>query len=162
MLKEELHVIKQAIIHEVEGYEFYRLAAEQAKTEDSRKAFSELAKEELKHADYLKKLFDKIQEGEEDFTLAFLVDPPSPNIFNWEKVDGKYTSMAMSVFGIAIQLEKESIDFYKKAMEKSKIEEARKLYQLLIQWEKVHLDQFSKQYEMYKEEWWSVQEYAPF
>lgn len=162
MLKEELHVIKQAIIHEVEGYEFYSLAAEQAKTEDSKLAFTELAKEELKHAEYLKELFDKIQEGDEDFALAFLADPPSPNIFNWEKVDGKYTSMAMSVFGIAIQLEKESIVFYEKAMEKSSIEEAKKLYKLLIKWEKVHLDQFTKQYEIYKEDWWAAQDYAPF
>lgn len=162
MLKEELNAIKQAIIHEVEGYEFYRLAAEQAKNTESKEAFMELAKEELKHADYLKELFDKIQQGDEAFTLAFLADPPSPNIFNWDKVDGQYTSMAMSVFGIAIQLEKDSIIFYEKAFENSKFEEAKKLYQLLIKWEKVHLDQFTKQYEIYKEEWWSAQEYAPF
>ena len=32
MLKEELDVIKQAILNELEGYEFYKMAAKQAGT----------------------------------------------------------------------------------------------------------------------------------
>lgn len=162
MLTNELSVVKQAIINEVEGYEFYKLAADQAKNAEAKSAYMELANEELKHASYLKELFNNIQQGNEDFALAFLENPPSPNIFNWEKVDGQHTSMAMSVFGIAIQLEKESVDFYEKALENTTLTEAKKLYKELIKWEKVHLDQFTQQYEAYKEGWWSDQGYAPF
>jgi len=163
MHNDELNVIKQAILNEVEGYEFYNMAAKQAGTEESKEAFLELANEELKHADYLRQLFDKIKNSsEDDFKLSFLVNPPSPNIFDWKKIDKKYTSLAISVFGIGMQMEKISIDFYEDAKKNSSFEEAKKLYDLLIGWEKVHLQQFTKQYNIYKEDWWNDQEFAPF
>ncbi len=163
MHKDELNIIKQAILNEIEGYEFYNMAANQAGTEESKEAFKELANEELKHADYLKQLFDKIKTSQDDdFELSFLSDPPSPNIYNWKKMNKKYTSLAISVFGIGIQMEKASIDFYEDAKKSTNFEEAKKLFDILIKWEKVHLDQFTEQYNIYKEEWWNDQEFAPF
>lgn len=163
MLKQELEIIGQAILNEVEGYEFYKMAANQDGTFASKQAFMELANEELKHVDFLKALFNKIKSGKEDeLRLAHEVSPPSPEIYKWEKVDDNYTSLAMSVFGIGIQMEKDSIVFYENAKAKTQIEEAKELFDLLIKWEKVHLDQFTKQYELYKEDWWSDQGFAPF
>lgn len=163
MKKEELEVISQAILNEVEGYEFYKMAANQSGTKSSKEAFMELAKEELRHVEFLKNLFENIKDGKEDeLGLAHEVNPPSPDIYNWEKVDDKYTSMAMSVFGIGIQMEKDSIKFYEAAKEKSNIDQAKKLYDLLIKWERVHLEQFTEQYNIYKEDWWAEQNYAPF
>ncbi|NLV75867.1 MAG: ferritin family protein [Tissierellia bacterium] len=163
MLQEELNIISQAILNEVEGYEFYQMAANQAGTKSSKDAFMELANEELKHVEFLEELFDKIKKDEgDDFKLAFDVAPPSPDIYNWEKVDKEYTSLAMSVFSIGIQMEKASIQFYEEAKSKTQIEEAKKLYDLLIKWEKVHLEQFTEQYNIYKDEWWADQNFAPF
>lgn len=163
MLKEELNIISQAILNEVEGYEFYRMAANQAGTGDSKEAFMALANEELKHVEFLEALFNKVKSGhEDDLKLAFEVNPPSPDIYNWEKVDKEYTSMAMSVFGIGIQMEKDSIEFYENAKAKTQIKEAKKLYDLLIKWERVHLEQFTEQYNIYKEDWWADQGFAPF
>ncbi|KAB3532822.1 ferritin-like domain-containing protein [Alkaliphilus serpentinus] len=163
MLRAELEAIKQAIINEVEGYEFYKLAANQADNANSKEAFLTLANEELMHAEYLKELFEKIKNANgDDFTLAFLVNPPSPNIYKWEKVKDGYTSLAMSVFGIGIQLEKDSIKFYEEAKNNSSYSEAKKLYDLLIKWEKVHLEQFLAEYNKYKEDWWTQQSFAPF
>lgn len=163
MLKEELEIISQAILNEVEGYEFYKMAANQDATFASKQAFMELANEELKHVEFLEKLFDDIKSGKEDgLSLAHEIDPPSPDIYNWEKVDGEHTSMAMSVFGIGIQMEKDSIEFYKDAKAKTKIDQAKELYDLLIKWERVHLEQFTDQYNMYKKDWWADQGFAPF
>lgn len=163
MYKEELEIIGQAIINEIEGYEFYRMAANQAGTGESKDAFLQLANEELKHIDFLKALFIKIKNNEDDeIRLALEASPPSPNIYNWKKVDKELTSLAMSVFGIGMQMEKDSIEFYEEAKEFTSFEEGKKLFNLLIQWEKVHLEQFTLQYNMYKEEWWSEQNFAPF
>ncbi|MCF6464982.1 ferritin-like domain-containing protein [Clostridium sp. Cult2] len=163
MLKKELDIIKQGILNEIEAYEFYRMAANQAGTNESKDAFMELANEELKHVGYLEALFDKIKSSDEDdVRLAFEAMPPSPEIYSWEKVDKEYTSLAMSVFSIGMQMEKASIDFYEAAKTKTNIEEAKELYDLLIKWEQVHLDQFTEQYNMYKEDWWAEQGYAPF
>lgn len=163
MDKKELDVIKQAILNEVEGYEFYKMAANQAGTDESKEAFLELGNEELKHVEYLEALFHKIKDNEEDdLKLALEAKPPSPNIYNWNKIDKKYTSLAMSVFSIGIQMEKASIEFYEQAKKNTKYEEAKKLYDILIKWEQVHLDQFTEQYHIHKENWWADQGFAPF
>lgn len=162
MYKDELEVIAQAILNEVEGYEFYKIAAENGSL-DNKEAFMELANEELKHIEYLQKLFNKIKENEDDDKkLAFELSPPSPDIYNWNKVSAEYTSKVMSVFSIGMQMEKDSIEFYEEAKKKTNLEEAREIFQELIKWEYVHLEQFSKQYEMYRQQWWSDQNFAPF
>ncbi len=163
MNKAELKIIGQAILNEVEGYEFYKMAANQAGTGQSKEAFLELANEELKHVDYLKSLFDKLKDGKsDDIDLALQANPPSPEIYKWENIDNEYNSLAMSVFGIGIQMEKDSIEFYENAKKEIKDEDARQLFDILIQWEKVHLDQFIEQYDKYKENWWAEQSFAPF
>ena len=107
MNKQELKIIKQAIINEIEGYEFYRMASEKETNKEAKEALLELANEELKHVEYLKELFDKIKIGDkEDFELAFLSNPPSPNIIDWEKLKSQNNSLAVSVFGIGIQIGK--------------------------------------------------------
>ncbi|NLC04140.1 MAG: ferritin family protein, partial [Tissierellia bacterium] len=119
--------------------------------------------EELKHVEYLQKLFDSIKTGvEDDIRLAFEASPPSPDIYNWAKVDKEFTSLAMSVFGIGIQMEKASIEFYENAKKNTQFEEGKKLFDLLIKWEHVHLQQFTDQYNIYKEDWWADQGFAPF
>ncbi|PKM52112.1 MAG: rubrerythrin [Firmicutes bacterium HGW-Firmicutes-7] len=163
MLNEELATIKQAIVNEVEGYEFYRMAADQAKSSGSKEAFLMLAEEELKHAEYLKLLFEKVKDGiSDDIKLAFLSDPPSPNIYNWNKVDKDFLGLAMSVFGVGMQMERDAIAFYENARDNSTLEEAQRLYNLLIGWEKLHLEQFSQQYQIYKTDWWLKQGFSPF
>lgn len=162
MDKKELEVIKQAILNEVEGYEFYKMASNSAKGE-SKTAFLELANEELKHVEYLKLLFEKIKDNkEDDLKLAMETDIPSPNIYNWDNVERDQTSLAMSVFNIGIQMERDSIDFYEEAKKNTQYEEARQLYDILVKWEKVHLDQFIGQYNIQKENWWADQSFAPF
>lgn len=161
MKKEELEILGQAILNEVEGYEFYNLAASQSKGE-TKDAFLQLAEEERKHAEYLRDLKDRLANNEEKLELAYELDPPSPEIYRWEKLDVKEANLSMTVFSIGMQLEKDAIDFYTKAAEKTEIEEAKKIYEILIQWEKIHLDQFTKQYNVYKNEWWNEQNFAPF
>lgn len=162
MYKDELEVISQAILNEVEGYEFYKIAAENGPLSNE-KAFLELANEELKHVEYLRALFDKVKTSkEDDLKLAFDSKPPSPNIYQWNKVESQYNSMIMSVFSIGMQMEKDSIKFYEEAKKKTNIEEAKNLFDLLIKWEYVHLEQFSEQYEMYRQQWWDEQNFAPF
>ena len=77
--------------------------------------------------------------------MAFELNPPSPEIYRWEKLDVKEANLAMTVFSIGVQMEKDAIRFYEEAAEKSEIEELQQIYRILIQWEKVHLDQFTKQ-----------------
>lgn len=162
MNKDELMVLSQAILNEVEGYEFYKLAASGSKGE-SKDAFLQLAEEERKHAEYLRDLSDKLMKSEDDrLQLAYELNPPSPDIYNWEKLDVKEASMAMTVFSIGMQMEKDAIGFYTHAMNNTKVDELKEIYRILVKWEQVHLDQFTEQYHIYKNEWWAEQNFAPF
>ncbi len=165
MYKEELSIISQAVLNEIEGYEFYRLAANQSTSAGTKEAFLELANEELKHADYLKKLWSKLSGGDEitiEEILESGVEIPSPEIYRWDKTDKNNASVAMSIFGIGIQMEKSSIEFYEDAKSKLKSATSKALFDLLISWEKVHLKQFTEQYSLLKEDWWAEQGFAPF
>lgn len=165
MYKEELTIISQAILNETEGFEFYKLAANQSTSQSTKEALLELANEELKHANYLKKLWSKLTDGGHiniNDILESGIEIPSPDIYKWDKVDKSSTSVAMSIFGIGIQMEKSSIDFYTDAKNKAKSEASIALFDLLINWEKVHLHQFTKQYNILKEDWWAEQGFAPF
>lgn len=164
MDKKEIQLIKQAIINEIEGAEFYKLASEkEGISEEVKNEFLYLSKEELKHIEWLKVLFDKIKNSKEDeFDLAIIDPLPSPKIFTWDKLDRKSANIAVAVFGIAIQSEKTAIEFYQNAAKNTELKKARELYSILANWEKNHLESFSKEYESLLEEWWSEQEFSPF
>jgi rubrerythrin len=160
----ELQLLKQAIINEVEGAEFYKLAASKKDiSEEVKNEFLYLAEEEVKHIEWLKTLFEKLKDDKEDeFNLSIIEPLPSPRIFSWDKLDRESATIAVSVFGIAIQTETAAVEFYENAAKNTTLEKARKLYKVLASWEKLHVETFSKEYENLLEEWWSHQNYAPF
>ena len=55
--KAELKILKTAILNEVEGQFFYRLAAEKTESQEVRDAFLILAGEEEKHEKWLREIF---------------------------------------------------------------------------------------------------------
>ena len=163
MNESEIKIIKQALINEVEGHEFYKMAAGNAPTAEAKAAFLELAEEELQHIVWLKELFNAIKnEATDTFNMANVVEAHSPNIFNWENTDRKTAQLAISVFGIGIQMERSAVEFYKKASDDAKSPVVKELFRKLTVWEQVHMSEFSNQYEKLKEEWWNDQEFAPF
>jgi rubrerythrin len=68
----------------------------------------------------------------------------------------------MAVFGIGIQMEKASIEFYRDAEQKTQIPSAKRLFSLLAIWEENHLKQFTEHYEDLKTEWWDKQDFQPY
>ena len=163
MIKRDIEVFKQAILNEVEGYEFYKMAAYSSTDEEVKKTFLQLANEELKHIDWLKAAFKKLSGNPTDqSTLAMIENPPSPQIFKWENLQSQNASLAVSVFGIGIEMERASVKFYEKAMEETPFEAAKQLFEVLAKWEKVHLEQFSGAYDALIKDWWGEQGFEPF
>jgi rubrerythrin len=159
----EIKYIKQAIMKEVRAYEFYKMAAREAKDDDIRQAFLTLSEEEMQHVEWLHNLFNKIKEDAlDDYALASIDVPDSEQLLKWDKIKGENLDLLVTVFGIAIDMEKSSVEFYKKAMEESEIGEAKKLFKILAKWEETHMAQFSKDYQNLQDEWWATQSFAPF
>ncbi|MHC1719699.1 MAG: ferritin family protein [Clostridiaceae bacterium] len=161
MLKEELDIIHQAVLNELEGQQFYTMASYRAPDSDTKEALLELANEEGKHLDYLIALGKKLEGKAVEVEEVQMSDIPSPGIFRWGKAGGEYMDMALSVFSIGMDMEMKSIEFYKNAREKFESKSGKDLFDVLIEWEKLHLDQFTKEYSLLKEEWWAKQRFSP-
>ena len=163
MLTKDVEVFKQAILNEVEGYEFYKMAAYNTNDEEVKRTFLNLANEELKHIDWLKDAFKKLSSNPEDrTTLAMIQNPPSPEIFKWENLQTQSVNLAVSVFGIGIEMERASVEFYEKAMKETPYEAAKQLFEVLAKWEHVHLEQFSRAYDDLLKDWWNEQGFDAF
>ncbi|OEF97757.1 ferritin family protein [Desulfuribacillus alkaliarsenatis] len=159
----ELEILKQAILIEKEGYEFYKMSAEQAKEEDVKAALLFLAEEEKQHQDWLCSLYQDINE-KRDVRIDYSkleVPEKTKQIFSWKNVSPESGSLAVSVFGIGVTMEKNAIDYYYKAMKETELPEAKALYEKLIVWESEHLDLFQKNYDLLKEDWWERQRFSP-
>ncbi|MDO5026547.1 MAG: ferritin family protein [Tissierellia bacterium] len=162
---EEVKALRQAMLNEVEGAQFYKLSADKFGNSSTRDIFLHLAEEEEKHYDYLKYLSEKLMDLDSEVELdpkSLEEEIPSPQIYNWEKANPEILSLAVSVFSIAMNMEKDSVAFYEKAREEAESEETKKLFDILIKWEQVHLEQFTNQYNVYQQEWWNEQNFAPF
>lgn len=163
MKNSEIKNIKQAIMKEVRAYEFYKMSARQAGDPEISEAFTTLAEEEMKHVEWLHNLFNKIKEDAlDDYTLASIDVPETDQLMKWDKIKQENMNLLVTVFGIAIDMEKSSVEFYKKAAEEAEIEEAKKLFNILVKWEESHMAQFSRDYQNLQDEWWATQSFAPF
>ncbi len=157
----DLEVIKQAILNELEGYNFYMLAAEKESSPEAKEAYLHFAREEEKHMVWLKKLYKSVSEDTVISNPNDIEEVSSPHIFNWNNAGTQSGSLAVSVFGIAIGMERAAADFYKKAANETQIDAAKKLYLTLAKWEEDHLTSFEKHYDYLKEEWWQQQGFSP-
>ena len=163
MNREELMAIKQAILMEIEGYEFYRMASNNFESPEVKEAFKTLMDEEKMHVKWLEETYEKLEKSESGkFDLSFLDTQPKAHIFDWHKLMRKSAHSPLSVFGIALELEKSSIDYYSKLRQETEKDPLKALYDILIKWEETHYRQFDELYKELKNEWWSTQGFAPF
>jgi rubrerythrin len=160
----ELTIIRQAIVKELEGHEFYKMVSERpGNSLEAREAFKLLADEEMKHADWLKDMYVKVEKGKvEDLVSGIELDVPAPGNAKWKKMQNESASIPVAVFGIGIKMEKASIEYYTKAAADTKIKEAKEFFEMLAKWEKTHLEFLSDEYEDMMQEWWAEQGFAPF
>jgi len=156
-MTKDLDVIRQAILNEDEGAAFYAMAAEKTSDETLKEAYSHLKDEELEHGTWLRSLYDRLllkgaSANLEWNTLAEIMfnkdaemrkQGKSPGLFSQadEKFEIAITDMA--VFAAGALMERASIDFYTKASSETESEEAKKLYDVLVEWENVHLHELN-------------------
>lgn len=163
MRTEEITAIKQAILMEIEGYEFYKMAQSQFDDTEVKNAFGQLMEDEKMHASWLEEAYQKLSnQADAKVVLSFLETRPTATIFDWSQLMQKTAQSPLAVFGIALELEKSSIDHYQKQADATDIPELKQLFELLIKWERVHYDQFDDLYKTLKDEWWAEQHFAPF
>lgn len=162
MSSNEVKIIRQALLNEQEAISFYTMAAGQAKSEEAKEAFLDLAAEEQKHVDWLMALYKSICEDSVGaFDPSVFDEPSAPVQYDWNTIGRESGSLGVSVFGIGITMEKAAIDYYSEAARTTELPAAKALYEKLVRWEYQHLEQFQKEYDKLREEWWDQQGFSP-
>jgi rubrerythrin len=166
---ELLEVVKNAIRVENDGYQFYRVAEEKTKDPKGKEVFSSLAKDETNHMQILKSLYQNVKEkGEYKFDehqdMKHILETTSESpIFSKEfRERVQQAQFEMTALSIGILLEKNSIEFYKKAAKESEDKEVRMLFDYLADWEGEHLRALVQQQKFLQEDYWTEARFYPF
>ncbi len=159
--------LKDALQTEMNGVEFYRLAAAQTQDAKGREVFQLLADDEARHYRELRRQYENLlQHGqwqpEFDFGRPAPLAGSSPIFSEDLKQRVKDRHFEMSALSIGALLETNSIDYYRRLKEQAPSAEIKKFYAALQQWEEKHLAAIVRQLDYLKEEFWQEAHWAPY
>jgi len=175
MADDVLVVLQQAIVKEQERQAFYEDAAQRTCNPLAQKTFAALGQWEADHKQYIQAYYEKMQaqvgwpDPAECTDLCKLQAEDIRQVFASarEAIDGDVTcdTDLAEAYRLAMQGERESIDFYRAERDKATEPNARVFYGALIEAERVHLellgktDQYLNDTEAwyFEEEQWSVE-----
>ncbi len=149
---------KQALMNEVEGREFYRMAAANARLDGVRQMFTFLMEEEERHREAILEQIGRMAEGKPARLVRRAAGKReiqkfrSP-LFTPEFVArGKNAEGEAAALSIGMTLEKRAIEQFTALRRKVKGDaEAEKVVADLIAWEQDHLKLLARQYEQFRE-----------
>jgi rubrerythrin len=157
--------LKTALQTELNGIEFYRMAAQNTEDAKGKQVFQMLADDEQKHFAALQKQYASLMEenGWQNIDLGkisrFEGDSPIFSAELKDRVKGKH--FEITALSIGALLETNSINFYRTMKEQSDDPVAKELYAQLEKWERAHLDAITRQLDLIKEDYWAEQRFAP-
>ncbi|MBT9130039.1 MAG: hypothetical protein DDT42_00363 [candidate division WS2 bacterium] len=153
-------IFKTAMEIELTGMSFYNLAAEKSTILQTREVFLSLAKDETQHLSWLvSEAKNYFKSGYYPAPTAFKSPGTFPEIIPTQSIDADFE---ISALNIGLLLEKNSIEFYRKALTNSKNESSNTLYLKLISWEEKHFNLLQKELEVIRREYWEKAQFQPF
>jgi rubrerythrin len=160
---------KEALRNEVEGREFYRMAAANARLDGVRQMFTFLMEEEESHREAILEQIDRMAEGKPSRLVRKRSGKRASGKFRsplftpefvarGKKVDGEAAALS-----IGMTLEKRAIEQFTAFRRKVKGDAAsEKVVDDLIAWEREHLEILTRQYEQLREMYWEEARFWPF
>ena len=134
--------VKTAIQMEKDGYDFYKKAAMQTSSDMGKTIFEGIAKDELMHLDVFEKMFEeKIGKTEWDKLVDSSKKYQEIPIFpkDLKEISGANPDEnELDALRIAMDSEKDAIDYYTEIWEKSNDNEVKKIIDQIIEQEKKH------------------------
>ncbi|MBI5536678.1 MAG: ferritin family protein [Deltaproteobacteria bacterium] len=166
-IKEMTEGLRQAMLAERTGFEFYTLAAKTTQDPDGKATFEQLAREEQEHFEFLSTHYKSlVSKGTlaEGVTLSDRKHTQADAaIFSKslrERIKGAH--FEMSALAIAVQLELNGIKHYSEQAKKASLPAARKFFEDLVAWESGHYDALIRQQQMLQEDYWRENGFDPF
>lgn len=161
-----LGALKEAMQAEVDGHNFYRMAADSTRDEMGKEAFKSLANDEVEHYTFLKAQYTAFEnEGKPDLTIKLgkpSESSESPMFTEDFKNRIKEAHYEMTALSVGVQLELSAIKFYKDQAEKANDQTVKNFFTELADWETTHHRRLLKQQQELKEDYWQDGHFAPF
>ncbi len=141
-----MNAIGIAIKMETDAINFYNSASKKANHSVGKKMFLTIAKDEVRHLDMLSQILKgldiKIKDVNPIKNIKTVFEEMKDEMM--QKVEA--TTDELEAFKIAMRMEKEGIEFYKKAVTGAKTEKEKALFARLIKEEQQHYDIFANTY----------------
>lgn len=141
-----MNSIEIAVKMETDAIKFYTEAAEKTSHPVGRKMFLAIVEDEKRHLEILSKILKGLDIHMSDVSPLENVKTIFESMKNSLMDRISTTNDEMDAFKIAINMEKEGIEFYKNLLKDSKTEKETKMFEKLIAEEQQHHDIFSNTY----------------
>lgn len=161
-----LAALQMAIQTEIDGYGFYQKFAAQTQDPDARVMFERLAQDEVMHLELLRNVKAMLEESGEWAEYRGMSLPPAEGapIFSRERVAENivaYTS-DLSALRVAYLIEKDAVDFYRRAAQETDDPNGKRVYLDLVKMEEGHLALLQGEYELLQDQFQMAMGFAPF
>lgn len=166
---EQVHkTLAEAIRAEVDGYHFYKMAAQSTADEQGKQVFEKLADDEVVHARFLQAQYDAIAaRGKVDPSITLreatdFGDGEHPIFSAALKARVKEAHYEMSALSIGAQLELSAVEFYRRAAEGFDDELLAGFCRRLADWERRHYDALIAQQRALHADYATAGRFSPF
>jgi len=165
--KSSLDILKEAILLERRGKEFYSMVANQTKSEAVKKIFSMMAEEEIEHIHFLSEQFIHFEKNglfkENETPMNNAEEEVAMKVLS-ENIKTQITAASFEAAAIssAIDFETRAVQVYTERAESATDENEKKLYRMLADWEKTHHFWLHKMNTELKESIWFDNHFWPF
>lgn len=161
-----LAALQMAIQTELDGCGFYQRFSEQTADRDTRAMFERLARDEIMHLELLrqaKAVLEQTGEWTAHGSLSWDKSEGAP-IFSRERVEENVVAFTsdLSALRLAYLIEKDAVDFYTQAAERTDDPNGRQMFRDLAKMEQGHLDLLEGEYNFLRSQFQAVMGFAPF
>ncbi|MEE8328471.1 MAG: ferritin family protein [Thermodesulfovibrionia bacterium] len=141
-----MNAIEIAVKMETDAIKFYKEASEKTAHSVGKKMFLTVAEDEKRHLDMLSQILKGLNITMKDVSpmknIKTIFEAMKDEMM--QRVEA--TTDELEAFKIAMQMEKEGVEFYKKAVLEVQTEKEKSLFKRLVKEEKQHYDIFANTY----------------
>jgi rubrerythrin len=141
-----MNAVEIAIKMETDAINFYREAAERVKHPAGKKMLLSITEDEKRHLEILSQIFKEINITVEEVSPMKNIGTIFESLKDEMMQRVEATTDELEAFKIAMQMEKESVEFYKKARSEAQTKKEESLFERLTKEEQEHYDIFANTY----------------
>jgi rubrerythrin len=141
-----MNAIEIAIKMETDSINFYKEAAEKTKNPVAKKMFLTITEDEKRHLEMLSNIFKEINITIKEISPLENIQTVFESMKDAMMKRVEATTDELDAFKIAMRMEKEGVEFYKKAGAGAQTEKEKSLFERLVKEEQQHYDIFANTY----------------